>query len=242
MVMKYVGASMFNTELKHYRSPDEQTLNSDYYCDSKQGWRMASIRPKSVALFMLLIIGRRFRIMRWDRAGTIITKSTDYHEHPDLLCDFLWRMSHLPDDKLGIDTTAVRIRPTDILYDRMDLASVGPRRDDAIHKERFLGEETITESTTFRYVRDMFADSIEGKWPRYSLRVRDGDHDRFFAVGRPVFVEKGMACRGVRGYVAWEHSAEGPTRFVWLKDTWRASYDGMKREGDILRLLQKAEI
>ncbi len=161
------------------------------------------------ALFMLLIIGRRFRLLRWDRAGTIITKATDYYEHPDPLCDFLWRISHLPDDKLGIDTSAVRIRPTDILYDRMELASVGPRREDAIHKERFLGEENITDVTTFRYVRDMFAESIEGTWPRYALRVRDGDHDRFFAVGQPAFVEKGMACRGVRSYVAWEYSA-GP--------------------------------
>ncbi|PIL27022.1 hypothetical protein GSI_10161 [Ganoderma sinense ZZ0214-1] len=164
-------------------------------------------------LFMLLIIGRRFRILFWDRGGTIVTKSIDYYEEPDALCEFLWRVSdHLPDEKLGIDPTATRLQPDDFDSIRMDLASL--------------------------YVRAEFAETIkDDSYPRYTLRVQDEKGSRSFLVGnlKPVYAASGMGGRGTRGYIAYEQATK---RFFWLKDAWRAAYEHVSSEGDILQQLR----
>ncbi|PIL32485.1 hypothetical protein GSI_05188 [Ganoderma sinense ZZ0214-1] len=51
--------------------------------------------------FMLLFIGRSFRLLRWDRAGATTTPSIDYFEHPETLSDLLWRISYLDNGALG---------------------------------------------------------------------------------------------------------------------------------------------
>lgn len=186
------------------------------------------------ALYMLIIIGRRFRFVRWDRSGAIVTRATDYFEHPDLLCEMLWYMSHLTDEKLGMDPTAVRIRPDDDDYKTMDSAG-RPNPRDFDHKERDIDELPGLDQE-FRYVRNAFSRSLEAMWPRYRLQVPDGDGTRSFLVAKPAFHAPGMAGRGTRGYVALDCQSN---RFVWLKDAWRADYDLVEKEGSVLEVLNR---
>ena len=74
-----------------------------------------------VFLFMILIIGRKFRVIRWDRAGTIVTPSVDYFEQPVMFCEILSRLSQLDNHALGFDPSATRIFPCDVDFLRKKL-------------------------------------------------------------------------------------------------------------------------
>lgn len=200
-----------------------------------------------LAVFMLLILGRRFRILRWDRAGVIVTKSIDYYEDPDPLCDFLWRIAHLPDTALGFDPSATRLFSGDPEWSDMNEHAISLESDvnsaprvlnpgELTPKPEVPGEEQAY--IVFDYVRKQFARSIaDPRWPRFKLRVfvgPDGAETRDFLVGKPVFSAPGAVGRGTRGYVAID-CVTG--RFVWLKDSWRAAYEGIEQEGLILQRL-----
>ena len=191
-------------------------------------------------LFMLLIIGRRFRLLRWDRSGVIITESTDYFMFPDLLCEFLWRVSHSSRAALGLDTTATRLplRPdsTNILDDVLE--ELRPHAVDYLPR---LLTEPLAEDYVFKYVVDTFAESISVKeWPRYQLSVMDSNGEsRSFLVGKPVFQMRGTTGRCTRGYVAYDLSRK---KLVWLKDTWRTWYAGVETEGDVVLRLNAAGV
>ncbi|EIW53024.1 uncharacterized protein TRAVEDRAFT_75206 [Trametes versicolor FP-101664 SS1] len=190
-------------------------------------------------LYMLLILGRRFRFLRWDRSGTIVTPAADYCQDPDMLCEMLWRMSLLNDEQLGLDPAAERLLPNMDQYKDMDAAAV-PRSSDIDHTPRSLApNEDIPKNFVFRYVREAFANSLDPKWPRYCLSVPNGTGVRKFLVGKPNFHASGMAGRGTRGYVALDCET---LRFVWLKDAWRAYYDLVQQEGAVLAELNKAGV
>lgn len=187
---------------------------------------------------MLLILGRRFRFLRWDRSGTIVTPATDYCENPALLCEMLWRMSLLNDEQLGLDPSARRILPKMQEYKDMDAASI-PQSSDIDHAPRETAGEVIPEDPVYRYVREGFANSLGPEWPRYCLEVPHEGKVRTFLVGKPSFRASGMAGRGTRGYIALDCETK---RFVWLKDAWRAHYDFVHKEGDVLTDLHAAGV
>ncbi|TBU56983.1 hypothetical protein BD310DRAFT_949745 [Dichomitus squalens] len=191
-----------------------------------------------VFVFMLLVCGRRFRLLRWDRAGLITTPPVDYYENHSLLCDFLRRLAHLDDTALGFAPSATRVLPGNPDYLRVDLAA---RHDpsDVDHAERDLHWGELEEPFVFDYVRSLFRASIATSWPRFRLQVSSGDMARKYLVGKPVFMAEGVSGRGTRGYIALDCHTCG---FVWLKDTWRLSCVNFEKEGDILSRLKAAGI
>ncbi|KAL1942227.1 hypothetical protein VTO73DRAFT_6291 [Trametes versicolor] len=191
------------------------------------------------ALYQLLIMGRHFRFIRWDRSGTIVTRAVDYFERPDLLCEMLWHMAQLVDEQLGVDPSAVRIRQGDKDYALMEQVAF-PQEEDWEHEERLI-DALPGGDQVFRYVHDAFRNSLHEtwSWPRYRLDVPDGKEIRQYLVGKPIFHASGMAGRGTRGYVALDCQSR---RFVWLKDAWRAHYDLVDQEGFVLENLNKAEV
>ena len=191
-----------------------------------------------VSLFMLFIVGRRFRFLRWDRAGVITTPSIDYYENAQLLLDMIGRAFRLTDEALGLDPSATRLHPTDVDFLRMDVASLYSPTDIS-HAERNLEECECQGSYTFEYVRSLFRSSLRGDWPRYRLQIVDGSGSRSFLVGEPIFCAGDMVGRGTRGYVALDCRTG---RFVWLKDVWRASFVISETEGDVLHKLNCAGI
>ncbi|KAI1788214.1 hypothetical protein LXA43DRAFT_894987 [Ganoderma leucocontextum] len=191
-----------------------------------------------VFLFMFLVIGRRFRLLRWDRAGVLVTPSVDYFDNPAVLRNYLSRLSHLEDVSLGFDPTATRLLPSDVDSLRMDRTAL-PDVTDLDHSERVLDDDEGGGSVTFAFARSLFRASLASDWPRYRLQVQDGDHKRNFLVGKPAFRAGDITGRGTHGYVAFDCTSK---RFVWLKDAWRLSYKVADREGDILAKLNAANI
>ncbi|PIL32477.1 hypothetical protein GSI_05180 [Ganoderma sinense ZZ0214-1] len=203
-----------------------------------------------VALFMLVVVGTRARFVRWDRSGTIVTRSFDYVQDWEFFCDILWRISLCSDAQLGLDPTATRLRPGDADYDRMtEAADLKAHADDVDEKERDLESGEIpADDCVYKYVRKMFSESVLSPWPRYRVEVPAGKEDkedkdskatRQFLIAKPTFRARGMSGRGTRGYVALDCQTG---KFVWLKDAWRAHYLLVDKEGDVLRRLNKAGV
>ncbi|KAI1788205.1 hypothetical protein LXA43DRAFT_1075889 [Ganoderma leucocontextum] len=179
-----------------------------------------------VALFMLVVIGTTARFVRWDRSGTVVTRAFDYVEDWEFFCDILWRISLCTDAQLGLDPTAIRLRPGDVDYDRMTTVAE-PHANDVDERERDLAPEELPAGGHFvyKYVRTMFSESVNSPWPRYRVE--------------PTFRARGMSGRGTRGYVALDCKTGD---LVWLKDAWRAHYLLVDKEGDMLRRLNKAKV
>ncbi|TBU38879.1 hypothetical protein BD309DRAFT_929911 [Dichomitus squalens] len=191
-------------------------------------------------VFMLLVMGRRFRLIRWDRSGAIVTNAIDYYENPEPLCDFLWRISYVKHIALGIDPTATRISPGSADYKTMADIAKDTTRDLPYHTRSLPPNYKLPEGCWFKYIREMFAESMKNRdWPCYKLEVAYNGKIYYFLVGRPCFLARGLAGRGTRGYVAYDVAND---RLVWLKDTWRASYDLLEKEGDILLRLNNAKL
>ncbi|TBU56126.1 hypothetical protein BD310DRAFT_950359 [Dichomitus squalens] len=172
-----------------------------------------------VFVFVLLVIGRSFRLIRWDRAGAI-------------------RISALDDSTLGFDPSASRVLPGDVDFLRMDIAAL-EHSTDGDHSERDLDSEVSGDHIVFRYARTLFRSSLATDWPRHKLRVPCGSSWRYYLVGKPTFRADGAIGRGTRGYVALDCETR---RFVWLKDAWRAAYMISCREGDVLEKLNDAGV
>ncbi|KAI1788185.1 hypothetical protein LXA43DRAFT_648416 [Ganoderma leucocontextum] len=188
------------------------------------------------ALFMLVVIGQRARFTRWDRSGTVVTRVFNYVKDWKFFCDILWRIGNCSSTQLGLDPTATRVYDSDPDYVTMFKAANMENTVD--HAERVLKDGKLPEGE-FEYVRKMFKASLKPNWPRYRVEVPDGEGCRKFLIGKPAFLAKGMAGRGTRGYVALD-CATG--RFVWLKDAWRANYELVDQEGDILTALNQAQV
>ncbi|KAM5541562.1 hypothetical protein V8D89_004752 [Ganoderma adspersum] len=194
-----------------------------------------------VFLFMLYVIGRRFRLLRWDRAGVIFSPLVDYFEDPEPLLEFLWRLSHLGDTALGMDPSATRISHLGRDWKTMDRVAQDTRYD-FNHEERELNaDEDVPETFTWTHAREMFSESIaDPEWPRYKLHVNVAPRTtRAFLVGKPVARADGLVGPGTRCYVAFDCEER---HFVWLKDSWRAAYELVQTEGDILSCLNNAGV
>ncbi|KAI0739851.1 hypothetical protein C8Q80DRAFT_1200609 [Daedaleopsis nitida] len=194
-----------------------------------------------VFLIMVFVFGRKLRLLRWDRSGVIVTQAVDYYNNWKWFCDALWRISvlaRLAPHRLRADPSATRIYNNDDRWATMTRVAKAVKTDVG-HDEHVLEPNELTGPHTFAYVRKLFRLSLVDGWPRYQLEVPDGNKMRNFLVCRPYFRAKGMAGRGTRGYVAFDCDSE---RFVWLKDAWRAHYDLVEREGDVLRRLNAAKV
>ncbi|KAI0763074.1 hypothetical protein BD413DRAFT_616528 [Trametes elegans] len=153
------------------------------------------------ALYILLIIGRSFRVIRYDRSGMVTTPRIDYVEKPELLIEFLWRISHASDETLGIDPTAIRLAPGTSESKLMLTMAKEVATD--LPYECITVTEAQTKAPVFTYVREMFRKSLQSSWPWWKLQVPQPDGtDREFLVGKPYHIDKGMAGRGTLGYVA----------------------------------------
>ncbi len=248
-------------EFKYELDPFDEKKNINTDAASRKGVRgqithyaelVISIQQR-LFLFMITIVGRKFRILRWDRSGVVVSAIVDYYDNWQLFCDILWRISlahRFAPEMLGVDPSAVRLSSRDSEWKRMTTAAK-PHASDVHEKERWLKDDELTEPFTFKYVRDAFRETLVDGYPRYKVEVPGNGNDkkRYFLICRPFFQAKGIAGRGTRGYVALEYD---PTpskgrkarvdRFVFLKDAWRMNYDGVRPEGDILADLNKADV
>ena len=195
-------------------------------------------------LFMFFFIGRKCRLLCWDRAAVVVSTAFDYYTEWEFMCEVFWKISVLhrfAPERLGEDPSATRIFPGNPDWVLMN---------DAVKKNTLVssaerplaGEELKDSNFVFEYIHKAWDESLDAAWPRYRLQVPHGQTVREFLVCRPYFRAKGLTGRGTRGYVALEKLEKGTGRFVWLKDAWRVDYEDVEPEGTILERLNKAGV
>lgn len=188
----------------------------------------------------LIVMGRFYRAIRWDRSGAVVTPRTNYVKNSQQFCELLRRLALVRPEVLGFDPYAQRLKPGDEEYIRMTDASNAQDTDVVLSLEPVptpVLTDPVDPKPTFSYVRDAFRKSIteDPLWPRYKISIpQENGASRSFLVGKPTFIARGMFGRGTRGYVALDCSND---RFVFLKDAWRVDYPFMDCEGDVLAKL-----
>ncbi|KAI0764194.1 hypothetical protein BD413DRAFT_578204 [Trametes elegans] len=87
------------------------------------------------AVYALFINGPEFRGMRYDRAGLIVSKATNYVNAPAALLEILATFGHLDDEAQGLDPTATLIDEHSAAFKLMDEYAKDPGSD-MEYKER----------------------------------------------------------------------------------------------------------
>ncbi|KAI0344305.1 hypothetical protein BDW22DRAFT_1427927 [Trametopsis cervina] len=172
-----------------------------------------------VHVFSVFIVGHSARIIRWDRAGAVVSEQFDYFSGKNWLGEFLFRYEHATPQLRGHDTT-------------LRLAT----RDESTRFED--GVRAFLEKCP-ACAKPRLARTLDGSYPVYRVRVNDGSREgpktREFLIGPPFTGPVPLFERATRGFLAWEVEEE---RVVFLKDTWRAK--DHESEAQIYQKLQRA--
>ncbi|KAH9855974.1 hypothetical protein C2E23DRAFT_559159 [Lenzites betulinus] len=193
------------------------------YAESTLQWQQRTF------LFMVLLLGNDCVLVRFDRAGYIMSQAFNYKTDGDNLIEFFWRYARWAASTRGHDPTAERILPCSPLAEQM--------------KARAQKDKDTTNRED--YVRRMFEESLNPRWYWWTLRVEpDGKEgeDRFFVVGKPNFQAPGLVGRGTRGYVALPADNIADGKFCYLKDAWRVVGLDIDKEGTILEHLNEQKV
>ncbi|KAH9887707.1 hypothetical protein C8Q73DRAFT_656445 [Cubamyces lactineus] len=194
------------------------------------------------------------RVLRWNRAGIMVTKPVFYLDEPSVLPRLVWRLTHLTDEQQGLDTSVTRVPvgswdyeamhelalpnyELDIPYNEgVELPPYTPSSSAPVSPSSSTAPDASQTSPSsddervFRYVRQGFAKSLEDVWPRYCIKV--GEEGREFLVGKPVTSSEELFGRGCNCYIAVD-CATG--NLVWLKDSWRPVDERSTPEGEVLK-------
>lgn len=179
--------------------------------------------------FQVVTCKRRARLLRWDRAGIVVSESFDIINKNSPLHRFLFRFSKMVDFQRGADPTAT-------------LAS------DA---EAKLMRDQIDKLPERSYVRERLRLATTPGHPIYKLEflpehypkgTRGNPHkqSRYFLVGNPDFASPSPTGRATKNYVAYDMFDD---RIVYLKDTWRPpTTPGVHPEREVYESLKKHEV
>ena len=181
-----------------------------------------------VFMFSMLLLGDYVRFIRWDRAGAIVTEQVDWRENPEMLATFLWRFDRLPSDQRGHDLSVSKPTAKQIRVAKQHL----DKR--AIFLAKLLGQDEkkargqyYSSDETFRKFRMMDEDG-----PR-------GNRGRFFVASSPQWQSGSPTGRATDGYIAYDTKQK---KLVYLKNSWRYLEDGLKKEGDTYKHLEKFNV
>ncbi|KAI0653536.1 hypothetical protein C8Q70DRAFT_937634 [Cubamyces menziesii] len=221
--------------------------------------------------FMLMILGKMARIIRWDRSGLVATKRFDYVTQPELMGRFIWRFGRMSAAQRGRDPTATRISPNSAEYRLMKMRAKAPKvatqtgegRDGQANTAAIpegvdenteanggeIGETIVIEKADEEAVpgvigdhaRAAFAKSLGADPICWRLRVDDAQK------GTRYFLV------GRPHFIAFGLAGRGTQTFiaideadpqgpfVYVKDAWRVAHTGIKQEGEILGKLNSKD-
>ncbi|KAL5523296.1 hypothetical protein ACEPAF_1563 [Sanghuangporus sanghuang] len=181
----------------------------------------ACLRQHRVFYFSVLVIGTRARIFRWDRAGAIVTRAFDYRDHPELLCEFLWRFHLANPVQRGFDpTVSIASQTEEDLFRNLIRKHValqlGISEDDS---------EKVDNGLRQHYEKE--------KVMKVEVYERGRSAPDFYLVSVPLTCPKSVSGHSTRAYWSIKLTGRNEGMCCFLKDTWRLNEDGMKSEGDI---------
>ncbi|RDX42645.1 hypothetical protein OH76DRAFT_1488526 [Lentinus brumalis] len=182
-------------------------------------------RQPRVAVFSISMAGSRARLVRWDRAGCVVTEDFDIRGRADLFCDFLWRFSQTTHRRRGHDVTVEVASPHEETLFRASIK--------AHVKLQLALEEGATLDNALRQHYEPGCVAAVHVLAHGS--PANAAHVHRFLVSRPVVSPLRLTGRATTGYWA----VDARTRnVVFLKDTWRA-YPPVDLEGETLKRMNE---
>ncbi|KAI0671014.1 hypothetical protein C8Q78DRAFT_831091 [Trametes maxima] len=184
-------------------------------------------RQHRLFLFTVSVAGSYARLLRWDRAGCVVTEAFDLRLHPDLLTDFLWRFSKLAYWDRGYDPT---VRNAMRLERHFYLEGIREH----VRLQLGISDEELEKAVAIHH--DPESISVIRVYPPDF--AAPGWKPRDFIVSRPVVSPMLLSGRGTRGYWAVDRDTN---KVAFLKDSWRPC-PLEELEGDVLRRLNEVEV
>ncbi|KAI0366930.1 hypothetical protein BV20DRAFT_618224 [Pilatotrama ljubarskyi] len=137
-------------------------------------------RQHRLFCFSVIIAGHMARLIRWDRAGAIVTESFDVLAEPALLCELFWRFAHVSDSGRGYDFT---VGLASRVQERRFRKAVKP------HVVKQMGAAGVEAGLDIQYMRRFVS----------SVRLRGGTDtdattDRILLVSRPLAFPLSIIC------------------------------------------------
>ncbi|KAI0347552.1 hypothetical protein BDW22DRAFT_1342322 [Trametopsis cervina] len=194
-----------------------------------------SYKPRSALtrhrthFYMICLTRRHARLLRWDRAGALVSGPIDLLEHPEQLLNFIHRFAQMSPAERGRDPTAILVQK------------------DSGEFRRFRDFKPETEWATECHGK-IFADTTN--FPIYKVGlsilcrsvISTADTDTSPVVQHAYFLGKAMTRaasltgRATRGFAAYD---ERRRRLVFFKDFWRPNSQKIRRELDTYALLNR---
>ncbi|KAF9231689.1 hypothetical protein BU15DRAFT_55848 [Melanogaster broomeanus] len=166
--------------------------------------------------FSVFIMRDRARLMRWDRAGVVITCQFNYVAEPQILVDFFQRFSKLSDEDRGLDTTVT------VADEEHDVPA-----DVLLNARKALG---IPEKPLFRIaVANDHPDEGANNSPQLLHYIGP----------RSACPSVSLIGRATRGWPVYNPVTN---EVVFLKDTWRIDSGDIEPEGKTYRTLHSKRV
>ncbi|KAI0671013.1 hypothetical protein C8Q78DRAFT_974562 [Trametes maxima] len=174
--------------------------------------------------FSISMAGSRARLLRWDRAGCVVSEAFDIREHPEHLCTFIWKFTQGLNSSRGYDPTMV---PADNEQEKQFKAAVR----EYVKLQLGLEGEALEKALCKHYSPGHVAVVKVFPHPFSASAAKV----RIFLISRPVISPLSLVSRGTRGYWAVDVAS---SRVSFLKDTWRIASSGSV-EGELLDHLNR---
>ena len=172
-------------------------------------------------LYSISIVGHFARLIRWDRAGAIVSERFNYQDgSSNWLGGFLFRYANATPEARGFDSHAQRATDDE----RHELAKAVDG-----HLAKF--------NYPLHHQRDL-RNTCDPSYPAYKINVKDEESrkESAYIICRPFFEVPSLCSRATRGYLALAVETE---ELVFLKDTWRVDEPGILSEAEVYRILRQ---
>ncbi|KAI0775522.1 hypothetical protein BD413DRAFT_470915 [Trametes elegans] len=175
------------------------------------------------ALFSITMSGSVARLIRWDRAGCVVSSAFDIHDEPEVLTAFLWRFSQTTHVVRGHDLSVhIATAAEEVLFKEAI-------RNHVTQQLEIEGED-LDKAVAAHYQPGHVA-AMHVLYEASSSPA--ANNLRRYIVSRPIVSPLSLDGRATSGY--WAIDAD-TAQIVFLKDVWRG-YSRKELEGDLLERL-----
>ncbi|KAI0347560.1 hypothetical protein BDW22DRAFT_1307326, partial [Trametopsis cervina] len=169
--------------------------------------------------YMICLTRRHARLLRWDRAGALVSGPIDLLEHPEQLLNFIHRFAQMSPAERGRDPTAILVQKNSREFRRFRDFKPASEWAKECHKKIF------ADTTNFPIYKPVISTADTGT----SSVVQHG-----YLVGKAMTRAASLTGRATRGFAAYD---ERRRRLVFFKDFWRPNSQKIRRELDTYALL-----
>ncbi|KAI0833457.1 hypothetical protein BC628DRAFT_1498844 [Trametes gibbosa] len=182
-------------------------------------------------LFTAFIVETKARLLRWDRAGVVVSHEFDIGAEPGWLFNFVHRVATSTREAQGFDTTV-----TDADEDQIKKLDDFRKKQDNKYAQEYLDEMNMNR--TLYPIQQLQCDIFEFA----KKKIKDPENPQYSAlrkkkcltllIGHICFAHSSLSGRGMKGFVAFVVDVD---RLVFLKESWRPVNTSclVREEGDI---------